>query len=63
MAKTPVSWPLLAELVAAMLDAERLRTTPEHLAAQLAAMDAIRGGNTAILPDVLERLAQLNDRA
>ncbi len=46
-----------------MLEAERLRKTPEHLAAQLAAMEVIRGGNTAAMPEVLYQLAHFNDQA
>ncbi len=58
-----VDWPVLAALVAAMLEAEVVRCTPEHLEAQRVAMDVIRRGDVAAMSEALDRLEQFNDQA
>ncbi len=62
VAALTVDWPVLADLVAAILEAEVTRCTPEHLAAQCAAMDVIRRGDIAAMSQALDRLEQLNDQ-
>jgi len=56
-----VDWPLLAELVEAMLRAERCPLHGERLLVQWAALDAIRFGDSARFKALLHGLTEWND--